>query len=132
MIKYAVILVILMVTLILRSMPAYAADKAAPGAQANIVQQQMILLGLYMYGIDQERSKGFPSLTQLRFFGDSICEISKRLQATKIGVVHHQNLQELLKNAQSLKTAKTMSDAKFEAGKLMDNCASCHGFGKNS
>lgn len=129
--KYTMILVVLMAALILRSMPAYAEDKATPGVQTNIVQQQMILLGLYMYGIDQERSKGFPSLTQLRFFGDSICEISKRLQTTKIGVVHHQNLQELLKNAQSLKTAKTMSDAKIESGKLMENCASCHSFGKN-
>lgn len=126
--KNTLVILILLLALFLRPVSVHSENKAAAGVQTNMVQQQMILLGLYMYGIDQERSKGYPSLAQLRFFGDSICELSKRLQTTKIAGVYHQDLQALLKNAQRLKNAKTMNDAKGDASTLMETCANCHSY----
>lgn len=93
------------------------------------VDQQMILMGLYLYGINQELTKKIPDLDEMQFLSESIIEIANQSQKAKRSKIFHNNMATLLKEAQKLrKVAKSrnFSQAKIQAKALVQSCAKCH------
>lgn len=106
--------------------PADARHKNTPPVY---VDQQMILMGLYVYGINQELTKTVPDLDELQFLAESIEEIALRTQTAKRGRVFHKNLSELLQEARKLKMLSRknrLKEAMEQAKILTQSCAKCH------
>lgn len=104
---------------------------ATPSHQTDqkLIRQQMVMLGLYVYGMDQELSKVTPDLDELVFLSDSILSIAERLKTAKANVLFHQDLKKLLKKAKEVKSAsqkKKLVLAIETSKELMATCGECH------
>lgn len=106
--------------------------KKAP-EKPSYVQQQMILLGLYVYGINQELAKTAPDLGELQFLAESSLEIAQQTKTTKRGEQFHKDLSELvskIETLQKLSQAKKRLESIAAAKDVMQSCSQCHTAGK--
>jgi len=92
----------------------------------NYYRQQMILMGMYLGGINQELSKQVPGHDELAFLGESINEIVQRIRATKGGAFSHHEYDELYETTKKLSRASNLAKAKLEAEAVMNSCGKCH------
>ncbi len=120
--------IVLMFLLCSAAVFSHAKDKKLPQERQNYVQQQMILMGLYIHGINQELAKEVPNYDEMEFLADSLLEITNQLKQTKNDFLFHRHLNRLVKNIEELKTlSQTDHDkAKDKAQEVINSCASCH------
>jgi len=124
--KSKIILFIIIIAII--SLPVQAKEKSIPA----YLDQQMILMGLYLYGINQELTKTVPDTDELIFLADSISEIATQAQKSKKGTLFHKNMSELLVESQKLsEISKThdLSKVREQGHALINSCAKCHKMG---
>jgi len=114
------------------SLPAMAKKPAVEKGREVYIQQQMVLLGLYVYGVTQELEKTVPNYFELEFLADSMLNIATEIKDTKDDILYHRNLTNLLKNILDLKEAsKNDHDSvKEKADKVINTCGSCHSMGQ--
>ncbi len=123
---------IFLLSMVLMSASAFSQagkPEATPAKdRKEYVQQQMILLGLYTYGIKMELGKKVPNYDEMEFLADSLLSIAGDLKNTKSNVLHHKDLSDLLKNAEELKAFSQTDHAKarFKAQSLINSCGACH------
>ncbi len=102
--------------------PVFAVEKEKK--PENSYQQDMIQLGAYLYGINQERSKSAPNRDEISFLADSMLEIINHLKPTRR--IHHENIELLKKQLQNLKEAKTLKKSLQAADEVSQSCGGCH------
>lgn len=118
--------IIILILLITASTAAVAGEiKERPLRQA-FYREQMILFGLYIYGIEQALSDPFPDLDELHFLANSIESVAKEIKTTKEDQPYHDNMQTLYARTGALKRAKTLEQARSRGRALIESCANCH------
>lgn len=119
-----IFLIVIFASFFTLSVPAQVVNQ-----NKNYLQQQMILMGLYIYGINQELAQKVPSTDELMFLADSILDIAAQAKKVENNKPHHSNLDELLDTAEQLKKACAKHDqllAQTQAKNLLNSCAKCH------
>lgn len=108
--------------------PLRAHEEPVATDRQPYIQQQMILMGLYVYGIQQELAKVRPDSDELFFLSDSILLIAEEIDRTKLSPNQHQNLNAMLQVVKELRRSSlTRPDhAKKAAHELISQCGSCH------
>lgn len=102
---------------------------ATPPKRQPYIEKQMTLLGLYFYGLNQELSQSQLDLDETQFLVESIIDISKQLQKTKYGKLHHEKTDNLLNQTQKIRDSILKRDlvaVRQNALDLKQACASCH------
>ncbi len=124
--KRLLILILAVWTVVISQGVSRADEVKERDLRQNFYRQQMVLLGLYLYGVSQELDRTVPGLDELRFLADSILEVAGRIETTKHDAVYHENMAQLLKSAKGLKRAQDLKAARLNAEALMQSCANCH------
>lgn len=121
---------VLVLTVFLQPVVARTETAAAPTAvRTPYIKQQMILMGLYLYGISQEMAKNHRNYDELGFLADSIVTVAGEIDETKLDKNFHDNKAVLLAAANKLKKASSTDHLKADqaALELVNSCATCHG-----
>lgn len=114
---------------ILFSLLSAPALSSPPPQSSNYLQQQMILMGIYVYGINQELTKSVADLNELNFLAESILDIAEQAKKVEGDQGYHDNLDELLLVAKNLKEQSgkhNYSLAQIQAKSLINSCGKCH------
>jgi len=122
-------MIVLLLCVLMISFSVQSSEAKRP---PSYVKQQMILLGLYVYGINQELTKSVPDLGELQFLGESILGIAEQMKKTKRGTLFHKNLEVMLQTAKKLADVskkREIHQAEVEAHNLINSCAQCHKMG---
>lgn len=123
---------LLLVAVFMWSPAAFAGDQ---DSSVRYVRQQMVLFGLYNYGINQELSKTNPDLGELQFLAESALEIANKAIKSQSTRLRHQNYDELLGKLEKLKTLsqkRRRLEAIEAAKEVMQACSQCHMAGNQS
>lgn len=105
-----------------------------PAAHANrdrgpYLDQQMILLGLYLYGLNQELTHPSIDFDETQYLTESIIDIAQDIQKAKTNQLHHKKTATLLEKAQAVKASVLKRDLKQTRQDILNlkmACANCH------
>lgn len=92
------------------------------------IDQEMITLGLYLHGLNQELGRKLVRQDELSFLANQILKTAENLKDIKGDTLFHNNLNDLMQQAERVKKL-SMSDidkAKKAAHDLKAACARCH------
>lgn len=106
---------------------SFAEDKKVD--EGPYLDQQMILMGLYIYGVNQEVSKKVPDLDELNFLSESLLSVVNQINKSKRSKRFHMKLDDLVQNMKTLKeaTKANQRDKSLVAAKeVIQSCSNCH------
>lgn len=108
-------------------------DQREQPDRREYVQQQMVLMGLYLYGIQKEIGQKKINYDNLEFLADSLSGITEQMKNAKGEAVFHANLSDLLEKVKALKAASANDhdQVKSKARAVVQTCGRCHRSGVN-
>lgn len=110
--------------------PAFCLGETSKNSEERreYIQQQMVLMGLYLYGIRKEVGRKRVDYDNVEFLAESLSDITTQMKRTKGGDLFHANLSDLLSKVDALKeaSAKDHSKVKERAQAVIQTCGSCH------
>jgi hypothetical protein len=97
------------------------------------LKESMIMLGLYVYGLDREAGKTVTDYSSVEFLSESIVRYGKALKALKGDDRFQTNLDNMILQAETLNKYSTKNHrqvgAQIEA--VSNSCAACHKMGSD-
>ena len=97
------------------------------------LRESMVLLGLYLYGVNREVEKKIPDYDALEFLSDSILRTGKSMKAIQGDNRFQTNLDNMILQAENLNKFSTKNHRRVraQAEALGQSCAACHAMGSD-
>jgi hypothetical protein len=94
----------------------------------TLIRQQMILFGLYIYGLNTELAQKIPNSDEVNFLSETLLEAVRRVRETKGDDFFHKNILELEFSVIDLQRSarKSSEVVKIKIRNVIDQCAKCH------
>lgn len=118
-------LLLILIAFLTLSVTTFAKNSASDSLSLS---QQMIMLGLYVYGLNQEAAKKIPSSDDVIFLSQSMIDLINEIRTSKQTQLHHKDIDELTKKLHDLKnTAREGPQAIHRnVSAVINECAKCH------